>query len=614
MNFRWEVQLPHIEPMSSLAEQIVLKLLATPPQSHADVNAVKRAIAGTVAAELPSSATLLHAYRALVLEKHAERNPALEQLLQKRTVRTLSGVAIITVLAKPYPCPGKCTYCPTEVRMPKSYLEREPAAQRALILHFDPYVQVRQRIEMLQTNGHPTDKIELIVKGGTWSAYTPLYQRWFLKRCYDAANDTSEIPPTTLPQYTMHGSTVDPDTRTFATRLALEQHQSRNEDGWADSVPTTDEELLEAQRVNETATHRIIGLTLETRPDWITPKEVRNLRVLGCTRIELGVQNTDNKLLDRIQRGHTIEDAKRATALLRAGGFKVDFHLMPQLPDATPASDIAMFDTLWADSDLRPDMIKIYPCVVLESAELYKEWKSGTYKPYPFEQLVEALITVKSRVPRYVRISRLIRDIPSDYVMAGNRVTNLREILQKKMLERGLACQCLRCRELGHVTRNVKRATASGGVPSEGGKTRNVKLFVDEYEASEGKEVFLSFEDAERTTVFGFCRLRLPGAPMPEVEELLPEVRGAAFIRELHTYGHLIPIGDDASGESAVQHTGLGRQLMERAETIAAEQGFKKIAVIAGVGVREYYRKLGYTLEGTYMTKSLSIERSASSV
>ncbi|MBI4262411.1 tRNA uridine(34) 5-carboxymethylaminomethyl modification radical SAM/GNAT enzyme Elp3 [Candidatus Uhrbacteria bacterium] len=612
--------------MSTLAEQIVKELLSSSPQSHADVNTVKRRVAGTVAEALPSSATLLHAYRALVEEKKTKRNPALEQLLQKRAVRTLSGVAIITVLAKPYPCPGKCTYCPTEVRMPKSYLEREPAAQRALILHFDPYVQVRQRIEMLQTNGHPTDKIELIVKGGTWSAYTPLYQRWFLKRCYDAANDASidtfDHNAPTPPSYLKRGvggvtTTNSEDEgevrKKFATRLALEQHQSRNEDGWADATPTTDEELLEAQRINETASHRIIGLTLETRPDWITPKEVRNLRVLGCTRIELGVQNTDNKLLDRIQRGHTIEDAKRATALLRAGGFKVDFHLMPQLPDATPASDIAMFDTLWADADLRPDMIKIYPCVVLESAELYKEWKAGTYKPYAFEQLVEALITIKSRVPRYVRISRLIRDIPSDYIKDGNHITNLREILQKKMHERGLVCNCLRCRELGHQrqARPLQLAASS--------QKRDAKLFIDEYEASAGKEVFLSFEDAERTTVFGFCRLRLPGASMPEVETLLPEIRNAAFIRELHTYGHLVPIEKEETGSLSrqrpglpisddlhtVQHTGLGRQLMERAEAIAREHGFKKMAVIAGVGVREYYRKLGYALEGTYMTKAL---------
>lgn len=577
-------------------EKIIEHLIATPPVSRKEIANVTRKLAGEEGGvAFPTTTELLKTYHTLVAEQRIVPNIQLAALLQKRPVRTLSGVAIITVLARPYPCPGKCSYCPTEVRMPKSYLEREPAAWRALILKFDPYTQMRSRIETLMGNGHPTDKIELIVKGGTWSAYPPTYQRWFLKRCFDGANDAGKA---TKPEdYTMllaKSKEIIAPAEEPATRLEKEHRQIKNTDAWSDAIPVTDAEIEETHCVNESGDHRIIGITLETRPDWITAKEVARLRSLGCTRIELGVQHTDPAILRGVNRGHDITGVKRATRLLREAGFKVDFHMMPQLPGATPTQDIAAFDTLWSDPDLRPDMIKIYPCVVLKTAEIFQWWKEGTYKPYSLEELIEVLITVKSRIPHYVRISRLIRDIPADYIYDGNRVTNLRQTIQELMKKRGLRCHCLRCREIGHRENNVEVSKSSVS-----------KLFIDEYEASEGKEFFLSFEDPHRTTVYAFCRLRIPARIMqkkiltPELDALLPEIADCAFIRELHTYGHLIPIGE----EGHVQHTGLGKHLMEKAKEIAENFGIKKIAVIAGVGVRAYYEKLGYTRKGTYMIK-----------
>jgi elongator complex protein 3 len=436
--------------------------------------------------------------------------------------------------------------------MPKSYLSNEPAAQRALLLRFDPYRQVSERIKSLLTIGHESNKIELIVKGGTWSSYPVAYQEWFIKRCFDAANHAGSK-------------------KIRSSTLAQSQHR------------------------NEKAKCRIIGLTLETRPDRITPKETARLRMLGCTRVELGLQNTSDRILKLVERGHTAADAKRALKLLRDAGFKTDLHMMPQLPGSTPKSDFEMFEELFRDPDFRPDMIKIYPCVVTPNSELYEWHKSGKFKPYSDKKLFETLIKIKTTVPYYCRISRLIRDIPGSSIVAGNTITNLRIGLQKEMKARGLSCKCLRCREVGH------QASGEWRVMSDEAPT----LFNDTYEASQGTEHFLSFEDPARTTVFAFCRLRLPDPHTQDqrILDLLPEVRGAAFIRELHTYGAQLLLGE--TDELASQHKGLGRKLMIEAEKTAKSAGFKKMAVISGIGVREYYKKLGYRLQGSYMVKKI---------
>ena len=505
---------------------------------------------------LPTTAELRRAYDEVVRGDPGGASAALDRILRRREIRSLSGVAIITVLTKPYPCPGQCLYCPTERNMPKSYLANEPAAMRAVDAGFDPWLQVTRRLRALRENGHPSDKIEVIVKGGTWSAYPWKYQQWFIKRCFDACNSFGGA-----------------------------KHSSRT--------------LAAAQTINETAGHRVIGLTLETRPDRITPSEIVRLRELGCTRVELGVQTVNDKVLLRVRRGHDAAAVVRATRLLKDAGYKTDFHLMPQLPGATPASDLEDLRTVFRDPGYRPDMIKIYPCVVLESAELYREWKSGAYAPYPDRDLVELLVKFKTEVPPYCRISRLIRDIPSTSIKAGNPVTNLRQDIARIMAERGLRCRCLRCREIGHAAKDRPSLLTAKPI-----------LFDLKYAASGGVEHFLSFEDRGRRCVFAFCRLRLPSSAKAaegaaaELQKLLPEIRGAAFIRELHTYGHLVPI--DERDPRASQHQGLGRRLMAEAERLAKAAGYEKMTVISGVGVRGYYRKLGYRRQGTYMVKRLA--------
>lgn len=539
-----------------IADVIIQASLRRGVQTKDEFLECKRKAAAEAGVPMPPTSALRKAYAKAVAAEPALASAALDKVLTRRGVRSLSGVAIVTVLTKPYACPGKCVYCPTEAIMPKSYLSNEPAAMRALMNRFDPWKQVTQRLNALVNNGHPADKIELIVKGGTWSAYAWEYQQWFIKRCFDACNHFK----------------------------AVERART--------------ESLADAQHVNETAGHRIIGLTLETRPDWITPKEIVRLRTLGCTRVELGVQSIDDRILDLTKRGHDVASVRRAAVLLKDSGYKTDFHMMPQLPGATPASDLAELRAIFTDPDFRPDMIKIYPCVTVELAELHQWWKDGRYVPYSDTELTEMLIEAKTSIPRYCRISRLIRDIPSTSIVAGNAVTNLRQAVQDEMARRGLRCACLRCREIGRAAQTAPALMQEAPV-----------LFDDTYDASGGEEHFLSFEDAQRRAVFAFCRLRLP-SKQPQNEDVqstwesIPEIRGAAFVRELHTYGHLVPI--DAKNPDANQHKGLGRKLMAEAERLAAAVGYEKLAVISGVGVREYYRKLGYELEGTYMVKHLA--------
>ena len=502
----------------------------------------KRRMARKYRIGILSNNTLLEAYRQLLSDTNQVVNPNIIDVLRRRKIRTLSGVAVVTVLTKPHPCPGTCVYCPTEARMPKSYLASEPAAQRALGYKFDPYRQVAGRIAMLHVNGHLTDKIELIVLGGTWSAYPKRYQAWFIKRCFDAAN------------------------------------------GRVTSTLTT------AQKLNERAPNRIIGLSLETRPDWITPIEVRRLRDLGVTRIQLGVQSTHNDVLKLIRRGHTIEDVMTATRLLKDAGFKINYHLMPGLPGSNFKKDIEDFDTVFGHPGLKPDFIKLYPTLVIKSSALYQWWKSGKYKPYTAAQLLKLVPELKKRVPRWVRIERLVRDIPGNEIEAGSLATNLRQMLQ----ERGVVCQCIRCRE------------ARNSIV----KANQVKLWTEEYQTDGGRELFITFEDKKRTKLYAFCRLRLPSNPTSVGEQALvrlrsmfPKLHSAALIRELHTYGQLIPLKGNST---AVQHLGFGKRLMLEAERVTKLNGYKKLAVISGIGVRAYYRKLGYRLEDTYMAKRLN--------
>lgn len=491
-----------------------------------------------------SKANLIVAYKNLIKKGKIKEDKHFAKLLTKRAVRTLSGVSVITVLSKPFTCPGRCVYCPLEPDMPKSYLSNEPAAARAKMNMFDPVRQVNMRIQALLNNGHQVDKLEMLVLGGTWSFYPKDYQEEFIRDLFYAANTF--------------------DQKEKRERLSL----------------------LEEQKINEDTKYKIIGLTLETRPDFINEDEIKRLRYLGTTRVQIGVQHTDNKILDLINRDHDIEESIKATKMLKEAGLKVDHHYMPDLPGSTPEKDLKMFEYVFSSQDLQPDQVKIYPCVVNEYAPLYRWYEQGKYKPFAEKDLLELLLKIKEIVPPWIRINRLIRDIPEESIIAGNKITNLRQYLQAEMKKRGKACKCIRCREV------------------KGETVEKPKLIKREYPASDGQEIFLSFESEDEKKIYAFLRLRFNENPK---ENIFPELKNASLVRELHVYGKMIPVySEDSDDEiSQAQHLGLGKQLMAEAEKITQEKGLQKVAVISGIGVRNYYKKLGYELEGTYMTKKL---------
>lgn len=558
-----------------MTRRFIHEILQSKPQTIEQLQKIKRRIAKELNVSMPSQRDLLSSYRVLLKSGKIKPSQKLEQILILRSVRTISGIAPITVLVKPYTCPANCVYCPTEKNMPKSYLANEPAAARALLNHFDPYLQVIKRIKTLHENGHPIDKLELIVKGGTWGSYPWPYDLWFITRCFEAAND--------FPNEKENKDNDPSLSRQGYLKEFLQKAEKR---------------LLQAQEKNEKAQCRFIGITLETRPDWIDLEKIQQMRLLGTTRLEIGFQHSDDKIQKLTKRKHTLKQTKIAAKLLRDAGFKIDFHTMPQLPGSTPKKDFKMYKILFKDSGLCPDMIKIYPCVVIKSTELYDWWKKGKYTPYSDNDLIKMLIKVKSKIiPSYVRISRLIRDFSSTDIIAGNKTTNLREVIQKKMRQRDLRCKCLRCREIGHVSKFGHSVS----------KTSKPKFFKYKYKASKGKEFFISFENKDKRVVFAFLRMRFPSKNNKEIIKLFPELKDSAFIRELHTYGHLVSLGKVGKISSAqAQHQGLGKELMKCAESIAKKAGYTKMAVISGVGVREYYQKLGYKKQGTYMVKSLT--------
>ncbi len=477
---------------------------------------------------------LVAVYRDLVDAGEWQADTALMAKIRLKPMRTLSGVTTVTVLTKPYPCPGKCIFCPTDVRMPKSYLPDEPGAMRALHHEFDPYEQVSARIQALHDVGHPTDKIELLVLGGTWSSYRVDYQEWFLLRCFDAMNG------------------VESDT------------------------------LQDAQALNETAAHRNVGLVVETRPDHVDQKEIAWLRSLGVTKLQIGAQSLDDEILAANKRGHTVQELRDGVALLRAAGFKVVLHWMPNLLGATVDSDREDFIRLW--DGLAPDEIKIYPTQLLANAELYEYWQRGEYTPYETDELIEMIADIKTSIPRYCRVNRVIRDIPSTNVVEGNKRTSLRQDVHRVLESRGERCQCVRCREVR-------------GQAIEPGD-----LLLDDlvYEADFADEHFLSYVTPD-DKLAGFIRLSLPKAESPQTG--LSDLEGAAIIREVHVYGQSLQVGQERQG--AAQHSGLGTTLVRRAEEIAKEKGFQRIAVISAIGTRRYYLERGFERGELYLVKDI---------
>lgn len=508
-------------------------------KTREDLEALKRNICKKYGLAAILNSDILQEYRQAVINNKLAQSDALEKVLRKRSIRTLSGIAPVAVLTKPYPCPGSCAYCPHETDVPTSYLSNEPAVMRAIRCHYDPYIQTISRLQALKNNGHEPTKIELIVIGGTWS-YLPIkYKYWYIANCFKAANDFSK-------------KKIDFQAG-YKKNLSLEKLKAN---------------LKKEQNKNETAKYNLIGVTLETRPDYINEEELKEMRIFGCTRVEIGVQAIDDKILTLNKRGHGVLEIAAATKLLKQFGFKITYHLMPALPGATPKKDLLLFKKLFSDERFQPDQIKFYPTVVTKGSLLYTWYQKGQYRPYSDKTLQKLIVDCKAAVPPYVRIIRLIRDIPAESIIAGNKITNLRQVMQ----QRGVKCNCIRCREA---------------------KDKPIKdycLNILEYSASGGQEYFISADSRDGKTLFGFCRLRL------DVNSQI----APAIIRELHVYGELVAVGR----QKKIQHSGLGKELLLSAERLVRAAEIKKLAIISGVGVRGYYKKLGYKLQASYMQKS----------
>ncbi len=453
----------------------------------------------------------------------------------RKISRTISGVTPVAVMAQPVGCPGECVYCPAYPDTPKSYTPESPAVLRAKKCDYEPRRQVEERLRVLSQMGHPADKVELIVMGGTFLACPKEYQFQFIKDCYDGLNGS----------------------------------QSSS--------------LEAAKQMNETADHRCVGLCIETRPDWCREEEVKRMLGFGTTRVELGVQTLDDDIHRLTRRKHGVAEVVKATKLLKDYGFKVYYHWMPGLPGSTPEHDLELSSQLFSDENFRPDGLKLYPTLVISGTELEAWYRDGRYQPYPMDEMVDLMINIKTLVPGYVRIPRVMRDIPTKFIVAGCKDLALRSAIKKRMKEMDVQCHCIRCREQGHRSR-------------DGWKIGEPHLKRWDYEASGGRETFLSFED-EGETLFGLLRMR--------VGSLAVGGGNLAMVRELHVFGSEVPLGEKQSG--AAQHRGLGGELLKEAERIAREE-FKaqKIAVLSGIGARDYFRsECGYELEGDYMVKDL---------
>ena len=496
-----------------------------------------------------SKANLVAGYRHLSAEGDLEPDPLLMQRIRMKPMRTQSGVAPVTVLTAPAGCPGQCIFCPDDWRMPKSYIFDEPGAQRAERDGFDPYRQTLGRIRSFEGIGHDAGKVELLILGGTWSAYSRDYREWFVRRCFDAMNAAGD------PSYT--------DAAT----------------------------LEEAQAANVHAAHRNVGLVAETRPEWVTPEEIVHLRRLGVTKVQIGVQSLDDAILAANKRGHDVDAVRQALGLLRTAGFKLHLHWMPNLYGATPDSDRADFARFFDDPAIRPDEMKIYPCSLIADTELYDRWQAGDYRPYDLDELVALLADVKPTIPPYTRINRLFRDIPAHHIQAGVTASNLREIVHAELARRGERCGCIRCRE-------VKRRRVHAG---------EVTLQVHAYPTDLTQEHFLHFvtnaTHPEPGLIAGFLRLSLPLATGVGSRAFLDEIAESALIREVHVYGPALGIGAESDGPA--QHRGLGTQLLDAAKRISRDAGFRRISVIAATGTRAYYAGRGFRQGKLYMSGDL---------
>lgn len=515
--------------MKENLREIVEALMKTEKLSKEKVMSVAKKICKSKrAGTIPTNVQILG-------ECTKEERMYLESVLLLKPVRTASGVSVITVVPKPAECPGRCVYCPKVEGSPKSYTGTEPAIMRAKRNEYDPYRQVRNRLNQYSLMGHPTDKVQIVIIGGTFLALENEYKKNFMKRIFDALNGRDS------------------------------------------------ETLEEAKKLNETAEKRCIGIIIETRPDFCKESHIREMLEYGTTMVEIGVQSVYQKVLDAAERMHTLDDVKVATKLAKDSGLKVNYHMMIGLPGSNRSMDMDQFNVLFEDQSFKPDALKIYPTLVVKGTRLYEMWKAGEYSPMDTEDAIDVITKGFIYIPEYCRIARMQRTMAVGEIEAGVKKNNLRELVERSAVKSGIEIKEIRHREAGR----------GKAVDYE-----NVKLYRTEYEASGGKEFFLSFEDKKNNTLVGFLRLRIPDEPF--MDEIL---KGTALIRELHVYGQSVGIGKDSNG--ACQHRGFGSLLISEAEKIAKNLGCDKITIISGVGVREYYRKRGYEKEGVYMSKRI---------
>jgi len=508
--------------MKSICREIIKRALEENVSREDFQNLKSRVCREFDIATIPKNADILEC-----VEK--EEKEKLLPILLKKPTRSISGVSVIAVMPEPRECPGECIYCPKGEDAPQSYTGEEPAALRARRNKYDPVKQVKNRIEQLRAIGHPTDKAELIIMGGTFPAQPKEYQANFVKGCFDAM--------------------IGRECASF------------------------DESIKAA----ETSEVRPIGVTVETRPDFCGKEEIEEMMKLGVTRVELGVQTVFDEIYEKVNRGHTVEDVVKATKLLKDAGIKVGYHIMPGLPGSSKEKDLEVFKTIFADERFKPDMLKIYPTLVMEGTELYDMWKTGKYEPLGSEEAAELIARAKKDFPRWVRVMRVTRDIPANLIAAGVKKSNLRQLVKGEMRKNKWECKCIRCREAGH------RHMEGDELPE------NIEIHMEEYKASDGREFFISAEDFSKDILVGYVRLR---------------ISENALVRELHVYGSEVSLGEDAK-EREFQHKGWGRKLLQKAERIAVAEGKKELLVRSGVGVREYYRGLGYSDKGAYMGKVL---------
>jgi len=479
-------------------------------------------------------------YEILSVAKKSEFNK-LRKILLKKPTKTASGVAVIALMPKPYACPhGRCTYCPggIEFNSPNSYTGKEPSTLNAIENAYDPKLQITSKIDKLIAFGHDPSKMEIVIVGGTFLFMPKDYQENFIKSCYDALNGIDS------------------------------------------------ENLKESKSNNEHAKIRNVGFTIETKPDYCKKEHIDLMLNYGITRIEIGVQSLQERVYKIVNRGHNYNDVTESFQVSKDAGYKIVAHMMPGLPTMTPKEDITDFKKLFSDSQLRPDMLKIYPSLVIENTSLYEEYKQGQYSPYSEEEMIKVLTEVKKNIPKWVRIMRVQREISSKEIIAGPKSGNLRQIVHQNLAKQGFACKCIRCRE--------------AGLSNKKSEDKDVKLNRIDYDSSGGKEVFLSYED-KNESIYGFLRLRKPSteAHRDEISQ------DTCIVREIHVYGKLLKIGEKEENE--IQHSGLGKNLMREAEKISKEEfDAKRLLVISAVGTREYYQKLGYSLYGPYMSKTLN--------